>query len=96
LALSGPAGGLNGGPAFKHSETFSFQIATDDQEETAIGPVRRQMAASEGEDVSPLPSGWKLRPTGATRSIPHLIAQGNGFALTAIHDWSIGVIVPRG
>ena len=26
--------GLNGGPAFKHSEAFSFQISTDDQEET--------------------------------------------------------------
>jgi predicted 3-demethylubiquinone-9 3-methyltransferase (glyoxalase superfamily) len=26
--------GLNGGPAFKHNESFSFQIATDDQEET--------------------------------------------------------------
>ncbi|MCW5722357.1 MAG: VOC family protein [Devosia sp.] len=26
--------GLNGGPAFKHSEAFSFQIATEDQEET--------------------------------------------------------------
>src|SRR5215203_5292540 len=26
--------GLNGGPAFKHSEAFSFQIATDDQQET--------------------------------------------------------------
>jgi predicted 3-demethylubiquinone-9 3-methyltransferase (glyoxalase superfamily) len=26
--------GLNGGPTFKHSEAFSFQIATDDQEET--------------------------------------------------------------
>ena len=26
--------GLNGGPAFKHSEAFSFQIATDDQLET--------------------------------------------------------------
>jgi predicted 3-demethylubiquinone-9 3-methyltransferase (glyoxalase superfamily) len=26
--------GLNGGPQFKHSEAFSFQIATDDQEET--------------------------------------------------------------
>ena len=26
--------GLNGGPMFKHSEAFSFQIATDDQEET--------------------------------------------------------------
>lgn len=26
--------GLNGGPEFTHSEAFSFQIATDDQEET--------------------------------------------------------------
>ena len=26
--------GLNGGPQFKHSEAFSFQIATEDQEET--------------------------------------------------------------
>jgi predicted 3-demethylubiquinone-9 3-methyltransferase (glyoxalase superfamily) len=26
--------GLNGGPAFKPDEAFSFQIATDDQEET--------------------------------------------------------------
>ena len=26
--------GLNGGPAFKQDEAFSFQIATDDQEET--------------------------------------------------------------
>ncbi|RMC32057.1 VOC family protein [Paracoccus alkanivorans] len=29
-----PCLGLNGGPAFTHSEAFSFQIATDDQEET--------------------------------------------------------------
>jgi predicted 3-demethylubiquinone-9 3-methyltransferase (glyoxalase superfamily) len=29
-----PCIGLNGGPAFKHSEAFSFQIATDDQQET--------------------------------------------------------------
>jgi predicted 3-demethylubiquinone-9 3-methyltransferase (glyoxalase superfamily) len=29
-----PCMGLNGGPTFKQSEAFSFQIATDDQEET--------------------------------------------------------------
>lgn len=29
-----PCMGLNGGPAFKHSEAFSFQINTEDQEET--------------------------------------------------------------
>ena len=29
-----PCIGLNGGTAFRHSEAFSFQIATEDQEET--------------------------------------------------------------
>ncbi len=29
-----PCIGLNGGPVFQHNEAFSFQIATDDQEET--------------------------------------------------------------
>ncbi|VXB45300.1 VOC family protein [Massilia sp. 9I] len=29
-----PCIGLNGGPIFPHSEAFSFQIATEDQEET--------------------------------------------------------------
>jgi 2-polyprenyl-6-hydroxyphenyl methylase/3-demethylubiquinone-9 3-methyltransferase len=29
-----PCLGLNGGPMFRHSEAFSFQVATDDQAET--------------------------------------------------------------
>jgi len=29
-----PCLGINGGPTFKHSEAFSFQVATDDQTET--------------------------------------------------------------
>jgi predicted 3-demethylubiquinone-9 3-methyltransferase (glyoxalase superfamily) len=29
-----PCIGLNGGPYFQHNESFSFQISTDDQEET--------------------------------------------------------------
>ncbi len=29
-----PCVGLNGGPQFQHSEAFSFQVATDSQEET--------------------------------------------------------------
>jgi 2-polyprenyl-6-hydroxyphenyl methylase/3-demethylubiquinone-9 3-methyltransferase len=32
--LGVPCLGLNGGPAFKHTEAFSFQILTDDQAET--------------------------------------------------------------
>src|SRR5262249_39983053 len=29
-----PCIGINGGPVFKHNEAFSFQIATEDQDET--------------------------------------------------------------
>ena len=29
-----PCLGINGGPVFRHSEAFSFQVATDDQAET--------------------------------------------------------------
>jgi 2-polyprenyl-6-hydroxyphenyl methylase/3-demethylubiquinone-9 3-methyltransferase len=29
-----PCLGLNGGPTFRHNESFSFQVATDDQAET--------------------------------------------------------------
>lgn len=29
-----PCLGINGGPVFKHSEAFSFQVATEDQAET--------------------------------------------------------------
>ena len=32
-----PCLGLNGGPAFRHNESFSFQIATDGQKPTATG-----------------------------------------------------------
>ena len=32
--LGTPCLGLNGGPYFKHSEAFSFQVATEDQAET--------------------------------------------------------------
>ena len=31
-----PCLGLNGGPQFKHSEAFSFQIATENQQETDL------------------------------------------------------------
>jgi predicted 3-demethylubiquinone-9 3-methyltransferase (glyoxalase superfamily) len=31
-----PCLGLNGGPAFRHTEAFSFQIATENQEETDL------------------------------------------------------------
>jgi predicted 3-demethylubiquinone-9 3-methyltransferase (glyoxalase superfamily) len=34
VTLGIPCLGLNGGPAFRHTEAFSFQIATENQEET--------------------------------------------------------------
>jgi len=34
IVLGIPVMGLNGGPMFQHSEAFSFQVSTDDQEET--------------------------------------------------------------
>ena len=48
-----PCLGLNGGPAFTHSEAFSFQIATDDQEETD-----RYWTAITGNDGQESACGW--------------------------------------
>lgn len=45
--------GLNGGPEFKHSEAFSFQIATDDQAETD-----RYWNAIIGNDGQESVCGW--------------------------------------
>ena len=36
-----PCLGLNGGPAFRHSEAFSFQVATDDQADLHARGVER-------------------------------------------------------
>ena len=48
-----PCLGLNGGPVFKHSEAFSFQVATDDQEETD-----RYWNAIVGNDGEERACGW--------------------------------------
>lgn len=45
--------GLNGGPQFKHSEAFSFQIATDDQEET--DRLWNAIVANGGQEIA---CGW--------------------------------------
>ena len=60
--LGVPCLGLNGGPVFKHSEAFSFQVATDDQEETdrywnaivgngAFGSARSASSPSDGSST---------------------------------------------
>ncbi|WP_291270652.1 VOC family protein [Geothrix sp.] len=48
-----PCIGLNGGPQFKPSEAFSFQIATEDQEETD-----RYWNAIVGNDGQESQCGW--------------------------------------
>lgn len=48
-----PCLGLNGGPVFKHNEAFSFQVATDDQEETD-----RYWNAIVGNDGQESACGW--------------------------------------
>jgi predicted 3-demethylubiquinone-9 3-methyltransferase (glyoxalase superfamily) len=58
--------GLNGGPVFKHNEAFSFQIATEDQEETdrywnaIVGPpsVSRETGLHRWRSPITLPA-WK-------------------------------------
>jgi predicted 3-demethylubiquinone-9 3-methyltransferase (glyoxalase superfamily) len=48
-----PCLGLNGGPAFRHTEAFSFQIATEDQAETD-----RYWAAIVGNGGQESSCGW--------------------------------------
>jgi predicted 3-demethylubiquinone-9 3-methyltransferase (glyoxalase superfamily) len=48
-----PCIGLNGGPQFKHTEAFSFQVATDNQEETD-----RYLNAIVGHGVQESACGW--------------------------------------
>jgi predicted 3-demethylubiquinone-9 3-methyltransferase (glyoxalase superfamily) len=48
-----PCIGLNGGPIFKHSEAFSFQVATEDQAETD-----RLWNAIVGNDGQESECGW--------------------------------------
>lgn len=78
-----PCMGLNGGPAFKHSEAFSFQIATDDQEETdrywnAI--IANGGAASEcGWCKDKWGISWQITP----RVLSNALAQGGAVAKRA-------------
>ena len=53
-----PCIGLNGGPAFKHNEAFSFQIATDDQQRlTATGTPSSAMEARRAHAAGARTSG---------------------------------------
>lgn len=68
-----PCIGLNGGPVFKHSEAFSFQIATEDQEETdrywnaIVGNGGRESACGWCKDKWGV--NWQITPRTLTEAI---------------------------
>jgi 2-polyprenyl-6-hydroxyphenyl methylase/3-demethylubiquinone-9 3-methyltransferase len=68
-----PCMGLNGGPAFKHNEAFSFQIATVDQAETdrywnaIVGNGGQESACGWCKDKWGL--SWQITPIALTKAI---------------------------
>jgi 2-polyprenyl-6-hydroxyphenyl methylase/3-demethylubiquinone-9 3-methyltransferase len=67
-----PCLGLNGGPAFRHSEAFSFQVATADQEETdrywdaIVGSGGEESACGWCKDRWGL--SWQITPVALTEA----------------------------
>ena len=68
-----PCLGLNGGPMFKHTEAFSFQVATEDQAETdrywnaIIGNGGEESACGRCKDRWGL--SWQITPIALTKAI---------------------------
>ena len=68
-----PCLGLNGGDTFKHSEAFSFQVATDDQAETdrlweaIVGNGGQESACGWCKDKWGL--NWQITPCALTEAI---------------------------
>ena len=75
--------GLNGGPAIKHDEAFSFQIATDDQQETdrywnaIVGNGGKESVCGWCKDKWGV--SWQITP----RTLTEAIAAGGGEAKRA-------------
>ena len=68
-----PCLGLNGGPAFKHNEAFSFQVATVDQAETdrywnaIVGNGGQESACGWCKDKWGL--SWQITPIALTKAV---------------------------
>jgi predicted 3-demethylubiquinone-9 3-methyltransferase (glyoxalase superfamily) len=81
--LSIPCLGLNGGPAFKHNEAFSFQVATDDLAEAdrywdaIVGNGGQESACGWCEDKWGL--SWQITP----RVLTEAMAKGGDVAKRA-------------
>ncbi len=78
-----PCIGLNGGPRFKHSEAFSFQVATEDQAET--DRYWHALTADGGEESQ---CGWCRDKWGISwqitpRALTQAMAQGGEVASRA-------------
>jgi len=73
IVLGIPCLGLNGGPAFKHNEAFSFQVATADQAETdrywhaIVGNGGEESACGWCKDKWGL--SWQITPVALTEAI---------------------------
>lgn len=67
-----PCIGLNGGPAFTHNEAFSFQVATEDQDETdrywnaIVGNGGQESECGWCEDKWGI--SWQITPTALTKA----------------------------
>ena len=94
-----PCLGLNGGPAFTHSEAFSFQIATDDQAETdrlweaIVGNGGQESACGWCKDKWGL--SWQITPRALTAAIadPDPAAARRAFeAMMGMHKIDIAAI----
>jgi predicted 3-demethylubiquinone-9 3-methyltransferase (glyoxalase superfamily) len=78
-----PCLGLNGGTSYKHSEAFSFQVATDSQEETdrywnaIVGNGGKEKACGWCEDRWGI--SWQITP----RVLMEAMAAGGGEAKRA-------------
>ena len=83
--LGVPCLGLNGGPAVKHSEAFSFQVATDDQKETdrywnaIVGNGGQESDCGWCKDRWGL--SWQITP----RTLTEAMAAGGAEAKRAFH-----------
>lgn len=70
-----PCLGLNGGPAFQHSEAFSFQVATEDQAETdrywnaIVGNGGQESQCGWCKDKWGI--SWQITPVVLTQAIAH-------------------------
>ena len=94
-----PCLGLNGGPAFTHSEAFSFQIATDDQAETdrlwdaIVNNGGQESACGWCKDKWGL--SWQITPRALTAAIadPDPAAARRAFeAMMGMHKIDIAAI----